>query len=60
MKLIVAIPFILLSLSTSAQKTVLDKLAGSVPTDTPDKINYPLLKHRTQLVLATLWQLANE
>jgi Peptidase family M28 len=30
------------------------------PTDTPDKINYPLLKHRTKLVLATLWQLANE
>ncbi len=30
------------------------------PTDTPDKINYLLLKHRTQLVLATLWQLANE
>jgi hypothetical protein len=30
------------------------------PTDTPDKINYPLLKHRTQLALAILWQLANE
>jgi hypothetical protein len=30
------------------------------PTDTPDKINYPLFKRRTQLVLATLWQLANE
>jgi Peptidase family M28 len=30
------------------------------PTDTPDKINYPLLKHRTQLVLTILWQLANE
>jgi Peptidase family M28 len=30
------------------------------PTDTPDKINYALLKRRTQLVLATVWQLANE
>lgn len=30
------------------------------PTDTPDKINYPLFKRRTQLVLATSWQLANE
>ena len=30
------------------------------PTDTPDKINYSLLRRRTQLVLATLWQLANE
>jgi peptidase M28-like protein len=30
------------------------------PTDTPDKINYPLFKRRTQLALATLWQLANE
>jgi hypothetical protein len=29
-------------------------------TDTPDKINYLLLKHRTQLVLTILWQLANE
>jgi hypothetical protein len=30
------------------------------PTDTPDKIDYPLLKRRTQLALATLWNLANE
>jgi hypothetical protein len=30
------------------------------PTDTPDKINYLLLKRRTQLVLTALWQLANE
>lgn len=30
------------------------------PTDTPDKINYPLFRRRTQLVLATIWQLANE
>ena len=30
------------------------------PTDTPDRINYPLFKRRTQLVLATLWELANE
>ena len=30
------------------------------PTDTPDKINYPLLKRRVQLVLATLWVLANK
>jgi len=30
------------------------------PTDTPDKINFPLLKKRTQFVLATLWHLANE
>jgi ribosomal protein L31 len=30
------------------------------PTDTWDKINFPLLKRRTQLALATLWQLANE
>jgi hypothetical protein len=30
------------------------------PTDTPDKISYPLLKHRTQLALALLWQVANE
>jgi Zn-dependent M28 family amino/carboxypeptidase len=30
------------------------------PTDTPDKINYPLFKRRTQLVLAIVWQLANE
>ena len=30
------------------------------PSDTPDKINYPLFKKRTQLVLATLWNLANQ
>jgi len=30
------------------------------PGDTPDKINYPLFKRRTQFALATLWQLANE
>ena len=30
------------------------------PTDSPDKINYLLLKRRTQLVLATLWEVANE
>ncbi|MBJ7881427.1 M28 family metallopeptidase [Gelidibacter salicanalis] len=29
------------------------------PTDTPDKINYPLLKKRTQLIFATAWYLAN-
>jgi hypothetical protein len=30
------------------------------PSDTPDKINYPLFKRRTQFVLATLWELANK
>lgn len=29
------------------------------PGDTPDKINYPLLKKRTQLIFYTLWELAN-
>lgn len=29
------------------------------PTDDPDKIDYPLLKKRTQLVFATAWELAN-
>jgi hypothetical protein len=29
------------------------------PTDTPDKIDYPLLQKRTQLVFATAWELAN-
>lgn len=29
------------------------------PTDTPDKINYPLLKKRTQLIFSTVWYLAN-
>lgn len=29
------------------------------PTDTPDKINYPLLQKRTQLIFATAWYLAN-
>jgi Peptidase family M28 len=30
------------------------------PGDTPEKINFPLFKRRTQFVLATLCQLANE
>jgi hypothetical protein len=30
------------------------------PSDTPDKIDFPLFKRRTQFALATLWQLANE
>jgi len=30
------------------------------PTDTIDKINYSLLKRRTQLALTMLWQLGNE
>ena len=29
------------------------------PTDTPDKINYPLLKKRTDLIFATAWYLVN-
>lgn len=29
-------------------------------TDTPDKINYPLLEKRTRLIFATAWQLANQ
>jgi Zn-dependent M28 family amino/carboxypeptidase len=29
------------------------------PTDTPDKINYPLLKKRAQLVFNTAWEMAN-
>ncbi len=29
------------------------------PGDTPDKINYPILKKRTQLIFYTLWELAN-
>lgn len=29
------------------------------PTDTPDKIDYPLLQKRTQLIFATAWELAN-
>ena len=29
------------------------------PTDTPDKINYPLLQKRTQLIFTTAWYLAN-
>ena len=28
-------------------------------SDTPDKINYPLLAKRTKLVFATAWELAN-
>ncbi|MEJ6792937.1 MAG: M28 family peptidase [Lacinutrix sp.] len=30
------------------------------PTDTEDKINYPLLAKRTKLIFATAWQLANK
>lgn len=30
------------------------------PTDTADKINYPLLRKRTQLIFATAWYLAND
>lgn len=30
-----------------------------LPTDTPDKINYPLLQKRTQLIFSTAWYLAN-
>ncbi|MCT4628749.1 M28 family metallopeptidase [Winogradskyella sp.] len=29
------------------------------PTDTPDKINYPLLAKRTKLIFSTAWYLAN-
>jgi len=29
------------------------------PTDTPEKINYPLLAKRAKLIFATAWQLAN-
>jgi len=29
------------------------------PTDDPDKIDYPLLQKRTQLIFATAWELAN-
>jgi hypothetical protein len=29
-------------------------------TDTPDKINYPLLEKRTRLIFATAWQIANQ
>ena len=29
-------------------------------TDTPDKINYPLLEKRTRLIFSTAWQLANQ
>jgi Zn-dependent M28 family amino/carboxypeptidase len=29
------------------------------PTDTPDKINYPLLARRAQLVFYTAWDIAN-
>ena len=29
------------------------------PTDTPDKINYPLLAKRAQLVFHTAWEMAN-
>ncbi|NRA94417.1 MAG: M28 family peptidase [Psychroserpens sp.] len=32
----------------------------SKPTDTADKINYPLLCRRTRLVFATAWYLAND
>ncbi|TXG35736.1 M28 family metallopeptidase [Seonamhaeicola maritimus] len=30
------------------------------PSDTPDKIDYPLLQKRARLVFATAWQLANQ
>jgi Peptidase family M28 len=30
------------------------------PTDTADKIDYPLLEKRTRLIFATAWQLANQ
>ncbi|HPF97017.1 MAG: M28 family peptidase [Mangrovimonas sp.] len=30
------------------------------PTDTPDKIEYPLLEKRTKLIFATAWQIANQ
>ena len=30
------------------------------PTDTADKINYPVLQKRAQLIFATAWQLANQ
>jgi hypothetical protein len=30
------------------------------PTDTPDKINYPLLAKRAQLVFYTAWEMANK
>ena len=29
------------------------------PTDTPDKINYPMMAKRTQLVFFTAWEMAN-
>ncbi len=29
------------------------------PTDTPDKINYPMMAKRTQLVFYTAWEMAN-
>jgi len=29
-------------------------------TDTPDKINFPLLEKRTKLIFATAWQIANQ
>lgn len=29
------------------------------PTDTPDKLNYPLLEKRTKLIFSTAWYLAN-
>jgi len=29
-------------------------------TDTPDKIDYPLLERRTKLIFATAWQIANQ
>jgi hypothetical protein len=31
----------------------------TLPSDTPDKINYPLLKKRTELIFATAWYLVN-
>ena len=29
------------------------------PTDTPEKLNYPLLAKRTKLIFATAWYIAN-
>ena len=31
-----------------------------LPSDTPDKIEYQLLKKRSKLIFATMWQLANQ
>jgi Zn-dependent M28 family amino/carboxypeptidase len=31
-----------------------------LPTDTPDKIDFPLMKKRVQLIFKTAWKLVNE